>query len=437
MHLQSLRIIDVQGNMGWRPADKYLLELPRLKEVRNVSWAAESMECWLVKSFDEDDIKIYNNTRLNFTNRVTCLTYHFTLSDFLVMLARHWFLVSECRSLSNCEIRKETNHTVSHSCWYINKYLGPGQVLFGILGGCLNFVVFLNILLTKSLRKNVSLVLVSNLALGDTLSCVYSVVIASVMVNLPYEDYMGLLDSMCPKLGFLWVLGQCTISITSVALTAERYLCIVFSMRPDIRMTSRLAFVTIAFNWFVAVFLMSVAHYFKLYRKSYFCLPISFQQDFPIETRYTLGLGSTGIILYLTTIPMYIHIYIVVKRSSQQMGVKRESTLAKRIAMLVISNLVFFFVPIVLLGLWVIVVGPYERILSPVSRVIVQEWIPHYCLSINSCLNPLVHAFRNDKFKNALRKNLSLTGNTNEVTSIGDTNHVTASKRDQVTPAPQ
>ena len=38
------------------------------------------------------------------------------------------------------------------------------------------------------------------------------------------------------------------------------------------------------------------------------------------------------------------------------------------------------------------------------SRTAIEDWIPFYCLSINSCLNPLVHAFRNGKFKNALKQ---------------------------------
>ncbi len=123
---------------------------------------------------------------------------------------------------------------------------------------------------------------------------------------------------------------------------------------------------------------------------------------FPTETRYTIAMGSTGITLYLVTIPLYVHIYKVVKRSSQQMGVQRESTLAKRIAVLVGTNLVFFFLPILSLGIWALVVQSSTGMLSTAIEV----WIPQYCLIINSCLNPLVHAFRNDKFKNALKRNL-------------------------------
>lgn len=429
MQLPSLITIDAHGNMGWRPSDKYLLELPRLKEVMNVSWAAECIDCLLVKSFDEDTVKIYNVSRVNVTNSITCITKYYTLSHFLVLLARNRFLVRKCRNQSACILEKETNNTEFHSCWHVTQRAIYGQVLLGTLGGCLNLVVFFNILLTKSLRKNVSLVLVSNLALGDALTCIYSVAIANFILRYQYLDWRDLFDSICPKVGFLWVLGQCTTSIISVALTVDRYLCIVFSMKPDIRITPRLAALTIVFNWLLAASLMFVGHYFKMFRKTYLCLPISFQQHFPSETVYTLALGSTGITLYLSTIPMYVHIYRVVKRSSQQMGVKRESTLAKRIALLVMSNLVFFFIPVLALSVWIIFVGnSRDDLLSFYARSAIQDLIPLYCLSINSCLNPLVHALRNDKFKTALKKNLSVTGYTNHVTlsNRGHTNHVTS-----------
>ena len=272
-----------------------------------------------------------------------------------------------------------------------------------------------NIALTKSLKKNVSLVLVSSLALGDTLNCLHSTTIVSFIVSFSRDDFLNLPDSICSKVGFLWVLGQCTTSVTSVALTVERYLCIVFSMKPHIRMTPRLTVLTIAFNWLFAASMASVAFFFHMYRNNYVCIPISFKDRFPIQTSYTLALGSMGLVLYLATIPLYIHIYMVVKRSSEQMGVKRESTLARRIAILVGTNLVFFFTPVLSLGGWVLFRNSsiYD---TNYSKYVIEEWVPLYCLSINSCLNPLLHAFRNDKFKTALKKNLSFrTSNRNHV----------------------
>ena len=150
------------------------------------------------------------------------------------MLARNRFFVKGCRNIiTNCISRKEAHVTKTYLCWRLNQRVVSGQLLFGTLGAVLDMVVFFNVLLTRSLRKNVSMVFSSNLALGDTLICVFLVVMASLIVSYRYQDFENILESFCPRVGFLWVLGQCTTSITSVAHTVERYLCIVFSMKPE------------------------------------------------------------------------------------------------------------------------------------------------------------------------------------------------------------
>ena len=347
-YLRSLVTIDVHGNMGWRPADKYLLELPTLKEVRNVSWAAGCIDCWLIKNASDSDITRYSKTSYIISKPDTCVIKHYNVSDFLVLLARHRFLVRKCKwSRWSCLNRKEQNVTQKDSCWDLKQRLSWGQLVLGIVSGCLNLIVVVNILFTKSLRHNVSLVLVSNLALGDTLSCIYSVITASIVVSNSYEDLHYFYHRACSKVGPLFLLGQVTSAFTSLALTIERYLCIVFSMKPDIRLTPRLASLTIAFNWCFAVCTMSVAIYFDLYFNNHFCLPIGFSKLYsPTVLSYTLFFVISLVTFYLLTIPLYVHIYIVVKRSSQQKGVKRESALAKRIGILVGSNLVFFFAPV-------------------------------------------------------------------------------------------
>lgn len=145
-YLRSLVTVDVQGNMGRRPAEKYILELPRLREVRYVSRAAECMDCRLMKNLSERLIRLYSKSPLSFTNPDTC----YTTSDFLALLARNRFLVTGCRNISECTYGKETNRTTTQPCWHINQRGISGLLLFGTLGGCLNFVVFLNILFTKT-----------------------------------------------------------------------------------------------------------------------------------------------------------------------------------------------------------------------------------------------------------------------------------------------
>ena len=375
-----------------------------------MSWAAECLDCWLIRNEGEE----LNHSHFQ-SSSVACFKAHYIFSDYLMLLAQHRFVIKKCRSLIHCIAQKEANVTRSYTCWPTFQRVFSTQLLLGIIGGCLNLIVFVNILSTKSLRKNVSMVLVSNLALGDTLIGMHSAIMAAIIVNSQYEDWFkhsgSIYDIQCPRVGSLWVLGQWTASLTSFALTLERYLCIVFSMKPGIRMTPRLASLAIALNWIVAAFMMFLALHLKFFQLNYLCISYLYSSRHPIETLYTIVMISTGVTLYLVTIPLYIHIYSVVKRSSQQMGVQRESALAKRIAVLVGTNLVFFFMPILYFVIWASVGTP-----SLYSKVSLEEVIPLYCFTFNSCLNPLVHAFRNDKFKNALKRNLALRCNTSNVT---------------------
>lgn len=257
--LQSLITIDVQGNTRWRPDENYLFTTTEIKGNQEcVLWADECMDCWVIKNVSQDALEIYNKSHFISTSAKGCIINHYTFSEYLTMLARNRFFVKECKNITNCISGKEAHVTKTYLCWRLNQRVVSGQLLFGTLGAILNMVVFFNVLLTRSLRKNVSMVFSSNLALGDTLICVFLVLMASVIVSYRYQDFENILESFCPRVGFLWVLGQCTTSIISVAITVERYLCIVFSMKPDIRVTLRLASLTVAVNWVFAALFMSI-----------------------------------------------------------------------------------------------------------------------------------------------------------------------------------
>lgn len=64
-------------------------------------------------------------------------------------------------------------------------------------------------------------------------------------------------------------------SITSFLLTLERYLVIVYSLSPEVRLYRRMAFVCLIFTWFLALCLAIYAVYYNFYRLNLFCVPIS------------------------------------------------------------------------------------------------------------------------------------------------------------------
>lgn len=95
-----------------------------------MSWIAECMDCWLIKKVDEDALEIYNKSHFTSTSAKECIINHYTFSDYLTMLARHRFVVKECRNLSDCISRTEVNVTKTYFCWRLNQQVVSGQLLY-------------------------------------------------------------------------------------------------------------------------------------------------------------------------------------------------------------------------------------------------------------------------------------------------------------------
>jgi len=115
-----------------------------------------------------------------------------------------------------------------------------------------------------------------------------------------------------------------------------------------------------------------------------------------------------GLTSYFITFIFYIHIYIVARRASQNAGVNRESKLARRIAVLVLSNVFFFFLPAIVFA---VVTGFVSHSLEhDCVDTLISVHFPVAFLCINSFLNPILHAFRNDRFRRALRERIVNTG---------------------------
>ena len=92
----------------------------------------------------------------------------------------------------------------------------------------------------------------------------------------------------------------------------------------------------------VAVAILPVLKISVYYGNTY-CIPIRPLKDIPHSYELSIGLSLWGMLLYCTTIPFYVKIFLAVKKTSRRAGVKRDGTLAKRICILVFSNMLFFF----------------------------------------------------------------------------------------------
>ena len=105
--------------------------------------------------------------------------------------------------------------------------------------------------------------------------------------------------------------------------------------------------------------------------------------------------------LYTVIIAQYCHIYVAVRKSSRNAGVRRETKLASRICVMVGTSFVFFVVPN--LAMMVMTVGSVQLPLTRVQQTVIKKWLPPMFLVLNACINPLLFAYRNDKFVKSLK----------------------------------
>ena len=231
---------------------------------------------------------------------------------------------------------------------------------------------------------------------------------------------------MCPWITFLFGAMQLVSVVTSLLLTVERYLVIVYSMNPGVRLTRRLAAICVCTTWGFSVFYNTYAVFFlspdqredNLRDSLSLCTASSNRvkvrvKDDSGEIPFSVFLVFFYIFIFLCALPLYILMYIVVRKSSTQMGVKREGALARKLALLVFTNLLF---STILLSLGPIFSNKKLQVYF-VSKLKIENslfqlkvfmictvWVPVLLLCLNCCLNPFLFAFRHHLFKRHFRK---------------------------------
>lgn len=243
--------------------------------------------------------------------------------------------------------------------------------------------------------------LTSNMALSDFLISLYTLILVSTRWK-PYTEFLLIMEDLCNALGFIW-LSSAIVSIkTSIILTVERYLAVVYCMKPSVRITRKLALILVVLTWClgVAVAVLPLAK-ISVYTGNTYCIPMRPIKDIPHSYELSIGLSLWGMLLYFITIPFYVKVFQAVKKTGERAGVKRDGTLARRIGALVLSNMIFFLVPIFIAFLWL--TTNIHKTMSPQSREILTGVLPTVLFSINSLINPLLYAFRAEKFRKAIK----------------------------------
>lgn len=292
-------------------------------------------------------------------------------------------------------------------CWQaITKWTIP-FIPLGLVAMVINFLVMVTVASSKSLRNNVAMFFISNMAMGDFSQGLFLVSLTVTRQMMSANEYFEMTRSshnpVCSSILTLFIIAQGISVLVGFLVVLERYLCIVYSMNPDIRITKTIAKRLIIGVWFLTMFVISLPFIFnmRLSIDEYSCIGVRSPNS---KTRLSEYLGMVGVCIYCLVFILYVHIFFTVRKSSMNVGIQREGKLARRIMLVISSNLFFFLAPTILVFLF----ANYKTIKNRAVLYVVWNTVVYFCLGINSCVNPLLYAFRNEKFRIQLKKLLTI-----------------------------
>ncbi|XP_078342313.1 putative glycoprotein hormone G-protein coupled receptor isoform X2 [Oculina patagonica] len=408
--LPSLMYLDLSGNLHFKLPTP-LLKLRMLKEIKGVTWNEPCANCLLVKNytlqngdFKNKDINIetaeLRKGEYLVGNMADCRLNKLQASKEVVEYAKHGFF-PQCLEKNPACFEHEIRVTPIHRCWDLDNKILYVEFLISPIAMILNLTVIFVTLTTRVLRRNVTMFLTSNMALSDFMISLYTLILVSARLK-PYTEFLLIMNDLCNVIGFMWLTGQIVSIKTSIILTVERFLAVVYCLKPSVRVSREKALGLVVFTWClsVGVAILPLAK-ISVYTGNTYCVPIRPIKDIPHSYELSIGLSLWGMLLYLITIPLYIKIFLDVKKTSERAGVKRDGKLARRIGTMVLSNMLFFLVPIFIAFLWL--TTNLRVAMSPQNREILTGVLPTVLFSFNSLINPLLYAFRAEKFRKAIK----------------------------------
>lgn len=425
----KLTILDVSGNPHWLNRSHVINHYSMLQIIRGTPLDGMCLRCFFVKQdviINHDVTPWYDDVskEMTYAIRHPILKYSGCYGNIISFKDKYYQeFVSLGYNLS-CVSRDERcfrgykklsffqNYDVTplNQCWEKMNTSSLFLVVLVTVAVAMNMTVVIVTARAKVLRENVACCLIGSVAVGDLTMAFYLLVIIATRAALSYRQMMELLETkFCHFVGFLFINSQGISAFTSFIVSLERYLAVVYCIRPNVRIfpdTAKACGVAI----FIFSFIFAILPYTvlsKFYVPDSHCVPVSDPTGGYIE--YMMIPGGVVMVLYFSTIPLYIHMYRSVKRSSQMVGIKRESSVARKISFVVLSNMGFFFMPLLILTL--VNVTPLGTLFPIQDKQIFWKTFMYYSFACNTCLNPSLFAFRNEKFRFALKQQLHIVPN--------------------------
>ena len=174
-------------------------------------------------------------------------------------------------------------------------------------------------------------------------------------------------------------------------------------MRPKAKFSPKACLISVIISWTFAVLVASLPFLgIGTYTSTTFCFPIQPAKGIPHSFGYSASLVAIGVVLYVITIPMHLHIFLRVRRSGNRVGVKNNGKLAKKISILVFSNFMFFLLPTFIGFVWLFTKA-FDSIPLTTREILVGSFTT-ICFCVNSFLNPLLYSFRDRRFLFVIRR---------------------------------
>ena len=431
--LQELKKLDVTGNEHWLHSEQ-LLQLSNLTTVDGVHLSQYCQECSLCKRMTDDINSSCSrdpwlssphdwewHDEIQYGRALDFIKLGFwprCLADNVCMVDQ--VLLPFCISV----------YDVTRKAFFALYVTGSAALLVNIA-----VVVFL--VVHKSLRNDLAVRLLLNVAVCDALiALVINIYTRFNFVEMYMEHLLDELqgndygyDAFTKKwMKLVNIIGPIlTCAVASHVFGSgismlDKFLKIVFAMKPDARLERKTAVVLLVFSWSISA-TFAVLPVFGIGEMTYtdwfdsIPLPVDGRRiDDEGRWKHTVGFAAGSqialVILQLASFLLYVPIFIVAKKSAANVGMKRETAIARKIALLICTNIIFFTAPVV--------IGVFQgavlmnllndtnddwrsRTLAKVQwTLFLLQVFPVLCFSINSLLNPFLYALRHPNLKQQL-----------------------------------
>ena len=196
---------------------------------------------------------------------------------------------------------------------------------------------------------------------------------------------------LCPIMVSLRSAALIVEPLVLFVMTLDRYRRIVNHSKPPL--SRRFISLAVYFTWFIAVVVVSITSVGFMREVNYgsLCSRVDSSRksiDFYVEK----ALIAASTLLFVACCIMYFRIYRVVKTQNQRMGTQTYVRVSKLIFALVMSTMVFWYVPAIAVAFF----------RQDTASKEVRQLIILIAFTTNSLVNPLLYVFREKNFRQQL-----------------------------------